>query len=94
MRAEDGLIDARLGRHLIKQRVARQGAGRRGGFRTVIAYRLGDCAVFLYGFPKSQKDNMSAADEHDLAETGALLLGLDSEGIEALIVEGELWEVV
>ncbi len=62
-------------------------------FRTIIAYRAGDCAVFIYGFAKNQKDNISAADEQDMAQTGALLLGLDADGIETLIVEGELWEV-
>lgn len=92
-RAEDGSVDAKLGRNLIKQRVARQGAGRRGGFRTVIAYRVGTRAVFIYGFAKSKEENISAADEQDLAHTGALLLGLDADGIETLIVEGELWEV-
>jgi hypothetical protein len=92
-RAEDGSVDAKLGRCLIKQRVARQGAGRRGGFRTIIAYRVGDRAVFIYGFAKSKEENISAADEQDLAQTGALLLGLDADGIETLIVEGELWEV-
>jgi len=92
-RAEQGSVDARLGRNLIKQRVARQGAGRRGGYRTIIAYRVGDRAVFIYGFAKSDEDNISAADEQDLAHIGALLLGLDAVGIEILIVEGELWEV-
>jgi len=92
-RAEDGSVDAKLGRCLIKQRVARQGAGRRSGFRTIIAYRVGDRAVFLYGFAKSKQENISAQDEQDLAQTGTLLLGLDADGIEILIVEGELWEV-
>lgn len=92
-RAEDGSVDANLGRNLIKQRVARQGTGRRGGFRTVIAYRVGARAVFIYGFAKSKAENISASDEQELAHAGALLLGLDADGIETLIVEGELWEV-
>lgn len=92
-RAEDGSVDARLGRNLIKQRVAREGAGRRGGYRTIIAYRVGLRAVFIHGFAKSDEDNISAADEQDLAQIGALLLGFDADGIETLIVEGELWEV-
>jgi hypothetical protein len=40
-RAERGSIDAALGGDLIKQRVARSGGGRSGGYRTVIAYREG-----------------------------------------------------
>jgi hypothetical protein len=37
--AERGLVDADLGGGLIKQRVARPGKGKSGGFRTVIAFR-------------------------------------------------------
>ena len=92
-RAGKGLIDADLGRGLIKQRVPRQGAGRRGGYRTIIAYRAGTRAVFIFGFAKSARENISAADERELAETGALLLRLDERGIETMIHGGELWEV-
>ena len=56
--ADRGLIDADLGGGLIKQRVARAGEGRSGGFRTVIAFRRGDRAVFLYGFAKKERRNI------------------------------------
>jgi len=52
------LIDAELGGGLIKQRVARSGGGRLGGYRTVIAFRAAQRAVFLYGFAKSERDNI------------------------------------
>ena len=58
-RAERGLIDADLGGGLIKQRIARQGQGKRGGWRTIIAYRQGQRSVFLLGFAKSDLDNIS-----------------------------------
>jgi hypothetical protein len=92
-RAEDGLIDADLGRGLIKQRIAREGGGRRGGFRTIIAYRIGNRAVFIFGFAKSGRDNIPDDDEREMAETGALLLGLGAKGIKTLLDGGELWEV-
>ena len=57
-RAEKGLIDADLGSGLLKQRVARAGEGRSGGYRTIIAYRAGGLAVFLYGFAKNERDNI------------------------------------
>lgn len=50
-RAESGLIDAGLGLGLIKQRVARPGQGRSGGFRTILFYKRKERAVFLYVFP-------------------------------------------
>jgi len=46
-RAERGIIDADLGSSLIKQRVARRGQGRSGGYRMIVIYRVKDRAVFL-----------------------------------------------
>ncbi len=86
-RAELGLIDADLGSGLIKQRVARVGQGRRGGYRTAAR------AVFLYGFPKCAQANISAADRRDLADYGRMLLNLGEDGIAATIDGDELEEV-
>src|SRR5436190_20900606 len=63
-RADAGLIDADLGGGLIKQRVARPGQGKRGGYRTIIAYRAAQRSVFLYGFGKSERENI---DDDELA---------------------------
>ena len=52
-RADRGLIDADLGGGVIKQRVARPGQGRSGGYRTLILFRVGRRAVFAFGFAKS-----------------------------------------
>jgi hypothetical protein len=58
-RAERGLIDADLGGGLIKQRVARRGQGRSGGYRVIVAYRAKGRAVFLFGFAKNERENIS-----------------------------------
>jgi hypothetical protein len=92
-RAERGLVDADLGHGLIKQRVSRPGEGRRGGFRTMIAYRAGERAVFVFGFAKSDHANLSKADERDLKDFGALLLALDALGIDVMLTGHELTEV-
>lgn len=57
-RAGRGLVDADLGGGVIKQRVARPGEGRRGGYRTLIAIRHRAFAVFLFGFAKNERDNI------------------------------------
>ncbi len=91
--AEDGLVDADLGGGLIKQRVARPGQGKSGGFRTIIAYRRGDRAVFLFGFAKSERENL---DDDELAywqRIGRIYLGLNDEGMEAAIAADEVMEV-
>ncbi len=92
-RAERGIIDADLGRGLIKQRVARKGYGRSGGFRTIIAYRMAERSVFMFGFAKSRQTNLNAADERDLADYGRMLLGLGDDGIETIVAGDELKEI-
>ena len=54
-RARRGLIDADLGGGIIKQRVARTGQGRSGGYRVLIAIRPTDRAVFMLGFAKNDR---------------------------------------
>jgi hypothetical protein len=91
--AEAGLIDADLGGGLIKQRVARPRQGKRGGYRTVIAYRRGDRAVFLYGFAKSARANIADDELEALRRRGAGLLNAADEGLEAMVALDELTEV-
>ena len=57
-RAERGLLDADLGGGIIKQRVARPGQGRSGGYRVLIAYRAKTRSAFLFGFAKSAHAGM------------------------------------
>ena len=90
---ERGLVDADMGGGLIKQRVARTGGGKRGGFRTLIAYHIGKRAVFLFGFAKSDLANISPEDERDLKDYGAMLLALKDKDIELMTENGELREV-
>lgn len=72
-RADRGLIDANLGGGLIKQRIARKGRGRSGGYRTIVAYRMGNRAVFLYAFAKNEQENIGP---DELAETARIRFNL------------------
>ena len=90
---EKGIINADLGGGLIKQRVARPGQGKRGGFRTIIAYRRGNRAIFLFGFAKSERENLNHDELAQWQRIGRAYLGLDDEGLEAAIAADELIEV-
>jgi len=92
-RAERGLVDADLGGGIIKQRVARTGQGRSGGYRLLIAYHSGKRAVFLYGFAKGERDNIEADELETLKEVGAAWLEAKKERLEYAIKEGILREV-
>jgi hypothetical protein len=89
-RAEAGLIDADLDGGLVKQRVAREGKGRSGGYRTIIAYRRANRAVFLYGFAKSERENVTPDDLRLVRETGAIWLAAGEAQISRGVASGEL----
>lgn len=93
-RAEKGLIDADLGGGVIKQRVARPGAGKSGGYRTLILYRSGERAVFAFGFAKSGMDNIDEKDEGRLKMLAELTLGFSDPEITELVAAGKLEEVM
>ena len=88
-----GLIDADLGHGLIKQRVARPGQGKRGSYRTIIAYRVKKRAVFLFGFAKSGKANLDPAELAELVSRGAVWLGASHAVLERALETEELKEV-
>jgi hypothetical protein len=92
-RAAKGLVDAELGSGLIKQRVARQGQGRSGGYRTIIALRTGDQAFFLHCFAKNDRANVSDAELRSLREIAAHWLNASPALIEAELKAGRLLEV-
>ena len=92
-RAESGLIDAELGGHVIKQRVARKGAGRSGGYRVILALRKADRAIFLYGFAKNERDNINVDELATLKKIAADWLEADTAQIKRSIDQGILVEV-
>lgn len=89
-RAEDGKVDADLGGGLIKQRVARPGQGRSGGFRTVIAYRRGERAIFLHLFAKARQANLSQAELETLQKLAKIYDVLDDAQLDELVA-GRGW---
>jgi len=92
-RAERGTIDADLGGGLIKQRVARPGQGRSGGFRMIVAYRAAGRAVFLYGFAKNDRDNIDDDELESLRVTGANWLAASAEMVRQALEDGDLKEI-
>lgn len=93
IRAESGLIDADVGWGVIKQRVARPGKGKSGGYRTLILFRQGDRAIFAFGFAKSKQDNISQADLAVLRQSAAEALRWSEEDMDRLVTTGALVEI-
>ena len=92
-RAERGLIDADLGGGVVKQRVARPGQGRSGGYRTIVLYRSGTRAIFAFGFAKSRKDDLEPDELEAYRELAKVYLTLGESAIDRHVEDGSLAEV-
>ncbi|HLJ01373.1 MAG TPA: type II toxin-antitoxin system RelE/ParE family toxin [Bradyrhizobium sp.] len=87
-----GLIDADLGGHIIKQRVARPGQGKRGGFRMLVGIRP-DRAIFLFGFAKNERENIDDDQLRTLRDIAAAWFAADETKITRALKVGLLIEV-
>jgi len=90
---ETGLIDADYGGGLIKKRIAREGGGKSGGYRTLIAYRTETVSLFLYGFAKSDAENFEDNDVKEFKIFSLEFLAYSEAQIAVAIDKGAIEEV-
>ncbi len=91
--AQKGNIDANLGGYVIKQRISRSNQGKSGGYRTIIIFKKGNKAFFVYGFSKSEKDNIDKGEVNIYKKAAKELLALSDDKIKKLIKNGALTEI-
>jgi hypothetical protein len=92
-RAARGLIDADLGGGVIKQRIAREGGGKSGGFRTIILFRAKTLSFFVHGFAKNERDNIGDDELAAFKLLAAQLLAYDETALARAVAAGVLTEV-
>ncbi len=92
-RAERGQIDGALGGEVIKQRIARPGQGKSKGYRTIILFRRGAKAFFVYGFSKSERANIDKDEEEQFKEAAKLVLALTETQLVERLKRGDFVEV-
>jgi len=78
---------------VIKQRIARSGAGKSGGFRTSILFRAKAPAFFVHGFAKNERDNIDDKELAAFKMLAAQLLAYDEAALAKAIAAGVLMEV-
>lgn len=86
-------MDADLGIGLIKQRVAREGGGRSGGYRTLVFFRHEELAIFAFGFAKSCKANLNAVELRAYKQATKIVLALTQAQIDSEVLAERLFEV-
>ncbi len=90
---EKGLSAIRLSRSLLKIRIKRAGKGKSSGFRTIVVFQNNDKAIFLYGFAKNERSNISKAELESFKKLSKDLLQLDSNQITNLIKKKILFDL-
>jgi len=90
---EKGQIDAVLGSGLIKQRIPRDGGGKSGGYRSIIAYKAGDRCFFLYCFAKKDKDNLEDDELVQYKRFAGLLIAFGDSDIKKALDAGTIMEI-
>ena len=88
-----GLHDGNLGQHVFKKRIAREGQGKRGAYRSIVAVQVDNRISFIYGYANSGKATISAKEQRSYQRYARYVLSLDSKGINTLIQKKELVEV-
>jgi hypothetical protein len=92
-RAERGQIDADLGGGVIEQRIARPKEGKSGGYRSIVLFRSGERAFFVYGFPKSARDNIRRDELRAFKALAIEMLDYDEAALKKALTSGAVVEV-
>ena len=90
---KDGLSTADLGSNLFKVRVKRENSGKSSGFRTIVVYKENERVVFLYGFGKNEKENITKTELLYFKKLGSDFLALSPNEIKQLIENMSLFNI-
>jgi len=90
---EEGLIDADLGGHIYKKRIALQGRGKRSGARSILAYQIREKAFFIFGFAKNEKATIDDEELRIAKVFAKELLKYPDIQLDKLVNDSKLYEV-
>lgn len=69
------------------------GKGKSGGFRTLVAYKEMDKAIFVFGFSKAEKDNLDEDELRSLKKLAKDLLEISTKEYLKLIELGQFFKL-
>lgn len=87
-------MDADLGGGVIKQRVARPGRGKSGGYRAILLFQAETRAIFVFGFAKSDKANLEPDELEGYRELAKAYLEKSESAMNRYVAAGVLAEVM
>ena len=90
---EAGLSTVGLGGHLFKVRVKGNHSGKSSSYRTIIAFKTEDIAIFLFGFRKNEKDNINKTELRYFKKLADDLFSLNSKQLLTAISTKVLYDL-
>ena len=90
---QQGKFEANLGGNVYKKRIRFEGQGKSGSGRTILCYKKGKRIVFVHGFAKNEKSNLSKKELAAFKELSDVLLGFNDGQLAVAIENGDLVEV-
>lgn len=90
---KEGLIDAQLGAGLVKKRIPKSGHGKRGSYRSLLAFKVDRRAILLIGYSKSETDNITHDEKEVFKELCKIYLSMNHRQIERMCKTKKLIEV-
>lgn len=87
---EAGNVDASLGGEVFKQRVARAGSGKSGGYRTIIVFRHAHRSVFIDVFAKNETESISVKALKSFKQAANLMLKFNQTTLTELLSK-QIW---
>ena len=88
-----GIIDADLGCGVCKKRIPTSSHGKRGGGRTIVAFRSNRHTYFMFGFLKNELSDIDAHELRRLKQYAQFLFALNESQISKLLERNELFEI-
>jgi len=91
---EAGQADADLGGDVYKIRIPRPGEGKSGGYRVIVFFRSEEKTFFVYGFAKSDRDNIGRGELRAFKNDAKDQLALTDEQLKVWLENKTLVEVI
>lgn len=89
----EGNFEADLGGGVIKKRIAFKGHGKSKSGRTIVCFKQDKLAIYLHGFAKNERTNISSKELVAFKATSKVLLSLSESNINLAIKKGSFIEV-
>ena len=89
----NGNVEANLGSHLFKKRIGLPGQGKRGAVRVILFYQINNRLIYVHGFMKKDKNNLSAKEFKVFKVLSDIFLDMTDIQYKTAIKNGDFEEI-